>query len=580
MNDGIDRVPFSYFGSWMSLSIPAGETRLYLRNHHMRANNLFTLELVDAGQRLTPRVKRTPTCLDCTAASGHMQICFDGPDSVRLRGKGDGILFTGERIHAYQNGANLAVFNLRKAFRRYQFEVLQGQLQLSGAYVSQEEGLENPAIHPGGGVESVLAGLVQPALLVKPGADGYWELAIDEFWSTWQRPQRSSFDDCLQAASTAFDHFRKRLGPVPAQWQTAGELAAYIDWSCVVAPTGLIQRPTMFMSKNWMNNVWSWDQCFNAMALAHGHPDLALDQMLTLVDHQDAFGAYTDAFNDMEMHYNFSKPPVHGFTLQELLRLLPAPPAPAVLETLYVSLGRQADWWMTYRVLDNEAGPAAALNGMPYYLHGNDSGWDNSTMFSEGVPLVAPDLAALLTLQMDALAALADRLGKQAEGRVWQQRAEALFAKMMDQLWVEDRFVARLGRSGAAVTCLSLIPWLPLILGERLPRQVRESLKQGIEGHLTQWGLATERVDSPKYVPDGYWQGPIWAPSTFLAVVGLERAGFPELADEVAMRFCKLCAQSGFAENFDALTGAPLRDPAYTWTASVFLLLAQRTLGK
>ncbi len=41
-------------------------------------------------------------------------------------------------------------------------------------------------------------------------------------------------------------------------------------------------------------------------------------------------------------------------------------------------------------------------------------------------------------------------------------------------------------------------------------------------------------------------------------------------------RFCRLCGTSGFAENFNALTGEALCDPAYTWTASVFLLLAER----
>ncbi len=32
---------------------------------------------------------------------------------------------------------------------------------------------------------------------------------------------------------------------------------------------------------------------------------------------------------------------------------------------------------------------------------------------------------------------------------------------------------------------------------------------------------------------------------------------------------------SGFAENFDARTGAGLRDRAYTWTAAVYLTLAR-----
>ena len=49
-----------------------------------------------------------------------------------------------------------------------------------------------------------------------------------------------------------------------------------------------------------------------------------------------------------------------------------------------------------------------------------------------------------------------------------------------------------------------------------------------------------------------------------------------ERADTVSERFCRLCGRSGFAENFNALTGEALCDPAYTWTASVFLLLAER----
>ena len=61
-------------------------------------------------------------------------------------------------------------------------------------------------------------------------------------------------------------------------------------------------------------------------------------------------------------------------------------------------------------------------------------------------------------------------------------------------------------------------------------------------------------------------------------VQGLADSGEREFATEVARRFCNLCVKSGFAENYNALTGAPLRDPAYSWTASVFLLLAHEYL--
>ncbi|MDF3142831.1 MULTISPECIES: hypothetical protein [unclassified Streptomyces] len=51
--------------------------------------------------------------------------------------------------------------------------------------------------------------------------------------------------------------------------------------------------------------------------------------------------------------------------------------------------------------------------------------------------------------------------------------------------------------------------------------------------------------------------------------------GHHSLADEISARFRTLCETHGFAENFDALTGTGLRDRAYTWTASSYLLLAE-----
>jgi glycogen debranching enzyme len=116
---------------------------------------------------------------------------------------------------------------------------------------------------------------------------------------------------------------------------------------------------------------------------------------------------------------------------------------------------------------------------------------------------------------------------------------------------------------------------MPIVLGDRLPHAVRDRLAERIDAHLTAFGLATEHPGSPHYEPDGYWRGPIWAPSTVLVEDGLRRAGHDRLANEISARFRTLCEISGFAENFDALTGQGLRDRAYTWTASSYLLLAE-----
>ena len=117
---------------------------------------------------------------------------------------------------------------------------------------------------------------------------------------------------------------------------------------------------------------------------------------------------------------------------------------------------------------------------------------------------------------------------------------------------------------------------MPILLGQALPTAIRRKVVKQIRAHLTDWGLATELIESPKYTTDGYWRGPIWGPSTMLLCLGLEEVGEHTLAKTIAKRYARLCARSGFAENFDAISGAPLRDPGYTWTSSVFLCLAGR----
>jgi len=131
--------------------------------------------------------------------------------------------------------------------------------------------------------------------------------------------------------------------------------------------------------------------------------------------------------------------------------------------------------------------------------------------------------------------------------------------------------------------CDSLIAFLPIILGEHLPKEIFNTLADGIaqdQRFLTPYGLATESVASKYYIPDGYWMGPVWAPSTMFVVDGLSRGGRGDLAREIARRFCDNCVVNGFAENFDAQTGAGLRDRAYTWTSSVFMTFVREQLSR
>ena len=151
---------------------------------------------------------------------------------------------------------------------------------------------------------------------------------------------------------------------------------------------------------------------------------------------------------------------------------------------------------------------------------------------------------------------------------------------MLSLLWTGERFAARIVGTGELRTSESLLEVMPIVLGAALPAQVRTALARQVRRHLSEHGPATETPGSPHYSPDGYWRGPIWAPSTILIEDGLRRAGQASLADEVSRRFRRLCEASGFAENFDAMTGAGQRDRAYTWTASSYLILAEAAVAR
>jgi glycogen debranching enzyme len=113
---------------------------------------------------------------------------------------------------------------------------------------------------------------------------------------------------------------------------------------------------------------------------------------------------------------------------------------------------------------------------------------------------------------------------------------------------------------------------MPMALGARLPEEIRTHLIARLKDHLTPHGLATEKLDSPKYAEAGYWRGAIWAPVTMLIVCGLMEVGETELARKIVRGFCDMCRDHGFYENFSPVTGEGHFDPAYTWTSSVFMI--------
>ena len=558
----VQDIPFSTHGSWFDISPVVAEKTyaedLHLVSHQNGMHAVLRLVPLDpaTGDRADTRVETTPGLLSWTGASGRIDLAYESPDTVRLRGSGLGIgveaaaqtltPFSGTYFFR-DPAADAHVFTSYETGRRYRVTVLSGTVTDIGTQTL------------GGGPRGIT---------LNAEANGPWEIAIEEL-DTARPPYASpaTFDTITESARSSFAEFVDQVAPWRSSATPAAELAAYVVWSATVRPTGLVTRPGVLMSKHWMDKVWSWDHCFNALALAPGCPDLALDQFALPFDHQDDSGALPDSVTHSEVLYNFVKPPIHGWAFGHLRRRLPTPPGPAELAETYRRLERWTGFWLTAR-----RAPGADL---PHYQHGNDSGWDNATTFDPARVIESADLAAFLVLPLRELAALATALDRADEAIRWTQAAEETQAALLDQLWDTDRFLARAVDTGDTWSSSSLLDLMPVVLGEHLPADVSSTLADHIKAHLTPYGLATELPTSPHYLADGYWRGPIWAPATVLIEDGLRRAGHERLADDISARFRALCETHGFAENFDALTGTGLRDRAYTWTASSYLLLAE-----
>ena len=409
-----------------------------------------------------------------------------------------------------------------------------------------------------------------------PPAGGSAELIIEEivedelYVSPWQFTE--PFDAVVARRGTEFAAWRTRFASTLPAGAHAGSLteAAYIFWAFQAGPRGPLKRTAVFMSKNWMTAIWSWDNCFNARALAVVDPALAWNQFMFFFDHQTTGGRSPDLITAFYPQWGMTKPPVYGWTLRHLRKHAWFQDSARLAEA-YEPIARQTRFWIEHRDSDGD--------GLPEYGHGCDSGWDNSTAFDDTLPCASPDLGAWLLIQIDELTDLAPRVGRAGDAPAWKRMGERVLDALRRHCWDGKRWRAvRAGDHRPSPHGDSLLPWLVGLVGHRLTVEERAAVVAAISApgrFLTAHGVASEAVDSPLYLSDGYWRGPIWGPSTVLAAEAAAACGRPDLAVEIARRFVAIAPEHGFAENHDAVTGAPLRDPAYSWTAAAWVTLQQ-----
>ena len=514
-----------------------------------------------------------PGVLKLTAGGGEAEICFDGREIVRFRAKGGlGLRFNLRFVQHEQfmdrlDGTVYAAFQM---LGEYLFEPTHGTQSHNGRWIS-------PVMTP-----------AETDVEWKPAEDGRLEGYIRNADYSATRPGAlRDFDECVGENLADFQNWCKHYAEVPEKYEGIRLYSIYIIWTCLTWPKGHINDNMVWMSRaGAIIRAVGWQQSYQAMA-CRNNLDFAIGLVHSMFTLQDEFGQIPDGVSDQAKIMTAPKPPFQGFAFSYILDKAGAGALTTKQnEMLYKPLCKWVEWWLANRDRDGD--------GLVAYIHGDESGWDDASIFSKGAPVATPDIAAFLVLCMEACGKLAAGLGLKAESEAWQARSEEMLKKMIDKFWNGQKFVCLLDKTHEIVDVESIAVYQPIILGKRLPQEIIDKIADALAepgSFLTQFGFVSESMKSKDYdVTSGaFMRGTILAPVQCMIIVGLYNAGKTELALKAAAAWCDEALVSGpqaVSRRAPVIgTPAPLAEnpvmPAKTspaslssWGPAVFLILA------
>ncbi|WP_429976111.1 amylo-alpha-1,6-glucosidase [Enterococcus sp. DIV0086] len=568
----IKDTPFSYFKSYMSIVTEKDndniEDSLWLKSLRGKAKHqMKSIEIIPIvdGKKSSYRIHADYSKIDISVTNGgSITIAFESDKRIIIEGTNCDLKLDTHPKYNFEynyllsrNEQVYCIVNSYKNYTKYLVYPITGQMNLEQTLSIDSAGSMNDSTN-------------ESYIIIKQNKEGRFTVVLEDVPTNGAIPTEAnvSIQQAIDSTKASFNRFCQNLPSIPEEFQETQKAAAYVLWSSTVKSEGNLKRTTVYSSNKNFPGAWSWDHCFIALGLAQINKELALDQMFTILDHQDDLGQLPGSVSDSSIRWNFSKPPVHGFFFQKLRPHLFF--TEEQTKEIYTKLEKQVMFYLGYKDSNQD--------GICEYHHGNDSGQDNSTVFRKPVIIDSPDLTAFLIKEMEFLSEISRDLHNDEHAVYWENQAFELQERFNNYFLVNDLPTAKETLTGGEIHSHSLLPMVSIILGNRLPDKTIQLLLKRLSSpdYLTEWGVATESLNSSEYQEDAYWRGAIWGPTTLLIVEGLEDIGETLLAKEIAKKYCRLAKMSGFPENFNAKTGAPLRDKSFSWTAAVFLHLSTK----
>lgn len=552
---------FSYFNSYMSISYDDNE--LYLKSlHGISKSHMKSMKIIPTykNNNIPYECIDDESLIELKTEYGNIRICFFDSFRIIIEGVGKdlGIKLDSMPLYNFEYNYMLgteenkfAIINSYKNLTKYIVYSLDGDIEL----------FQNINYDTSGSAEKSNSVSI---ININSNEKNKFKFIIEDIKTHSTVPDYSKdydFDKALAESRKSFSEFSKDFKLSKLEYKESLKNAFYILWSSTVAPLGNLKHSSVYASINNFPGVWSWDNVFISVGLSKVAPELAFNQIKLMFEHQDELGQIPGSVSDSTIRWNFCKPPVYGYVLPKIFDNLNL--SDNQINDVYNWIKKQVMYYIKYKDSNKD--------GIFEYFHGNDSGQDNSSIFRYQVPVDSPDLTAYIIKSMDFLAELAEKL-ENGESDYWKELSENTFNKFIDYFFVNDRPVARKSFDGEIIENGSIMPYISVILGDKLPKNILNNLVSDIKNnYITDYGVSTESLNSKFYEGDAYWRGPIWAPSTYIMLEGLKDCGEFDLAKDLAKKFCNMVKENGFAENFNAKTGEGLRDKSFCWTASIFI---------
>jgi hypothetical protein len=204
-------------------------------------------------------------------------------------------------------------------------------------------------------------------------------------------------------------------------------------------------------------------------------------------------------------------------------------------------------------------------------------GWDAARSYAVS-PFRVADIGTntiLLRAEHDLLA-LAQRHGTAAERAEIAGRIAALQAGIA-RLWsaAHGVFLSYDLIADATIPAATAAGLLPLFAAAASPDQAA-AMAATIRAwcRTAPWPVASADPAGATFEPRRYWRGPVWAVVNWMIAEGLRLQHQDATADFVRASTRQMIAQAGFSEYFDPRTADGLGGARFSWTAAIYLLLA------